>query len=62
MPDYRSMYYKLFNRVTDAINILQEAQRDSEDIFIESRDATLILLDDEEDAVNKTAVFHYLRK
>ena len=48
MPDYRSMYYKLFNKVTDAINILQEAQIDSEDAFIESRDATLIILEDEE--------------
>lgn len=48
MPDYRSMYYQLFNRVTDAINILQAAQRDGEEAFIESRDALLILLDAEE--------------
>jgi hypothetical protein len=49
MPDYRAMYYDLFNKVTDAINVLQEAQRASEEAFIESHDATLILLDEEED-------------
>lgn len=48
MPDYRAMYYQLFNKITDAINILQEAQTDSEEAFIESRDATLILLDEED--------------
>ncbi|MCL2857940.1 MAG: hypothetical protein FWE19_09570 [Oscillospiraceae bacterium] len=33
MPDYKSMYYKLFNRVSDAITILQTVQQECEDIF-----------------------------
>jgi len=44
MPDYKSMYYRLFNRVSDAIGILQAAQRECEDIFIESADDPPILL------------------
>ena len=33
--DYRAMYYRLFNRVSDAIEILQKAQQEGEDAFIE---------------------------
>lgn len=34
MPDYRAMYHKLFNAITDAINLLQQVQRDTEEIYI----------------------------
>jgi len=34
MPDYEKMYSALFNRITDAIATLQEAQQISEDIYI----------------------------
>ena len=34
MPDYEAMYKKLFNAQTDAIRILQKAQRDTEEIYI----------------------------
>jgi len=44
MPDYKSMYYRLFNRVSDAISVLQSAQQESEDAFIESQDEALIRL------------------
>ena len=30
MSDYKTMYFTLFNRVTDAICLLQEAQREAE--------------------------------
>lgn len=36
MPDYKTMYYKLFNAITDATQILQDAQRETEEMYIES--------------------------
>ena len=36
MPDYKTMYFKLFNAVTDAVKILSEAQAEAEELFIES--------------------------
>lgn len=38
MADYKSMYYKLFNAFTDAIEILQKAQQETEDIYIDTSD------------------------
>ena len=35
MPDYKAMYFRLFNRVSDAIAILQAAQQEGEDTFAE---------------------------
>lgn len=34
MPDYQKMYLGLFNAVTDAIELLQKAQQDAEEIYI----------------------------
>ncbi len=36
MPDYKKMYTTLFNSVTDAIEILQQAQNETEEIFVNS--------------------------
>ena len=36
MPDYKSMYLNLFNSVTDAIEILSEAQKRAEEMYISS--------------------------
>ena len=36
MPDYKAMYLSLFNSVTDAIEILSEAQKKAEEIYINS--------------------------
>lgn len=38
------MYFRMFNRVTDAINILQKAQIDGEDTFISGEDIPPITL------------------
>ena len=38
MPDFKAMYYELFNKVTDATNILQNAQLDGEEAYISSDD------------------------
>ena len=36
MPDYKSMYFDLFNSVTDAIEILSEAQKKAEETYVNS--------------------------
>ena len=36
MPDYKTMYKELFKAVTEAIDILQKAQIECEDIYINS--------------------------
>ena len=44
MPDYKKMYTTLFNAVTDAIEILQSAQQDTEELFIETETAVIKIL------------------
>ena len=45
MSDSKSlMYSKLFNTVTDVINILQKAQIETEEIFIGQEDAQVVEL------------------
>ena len=39
MPDYKTMYLNLFNSVTDAIEILTEAQKKAEETYINSSEA-----------------------
>jgi hypothetical protein len=48
--DYKAMYYRLFNRVSDAIEILQAAQQECENAFIEGgfSEALRLLENDEE--------------
>ncbi len=36
MPDYKKLYHKLFNAMTDAITILQQAQLEVEEEYIET--------------------------
>ena len=43
MPDYKSMYFKLFNKVTDAIGILQKAQIEGEDEYVTSKDEPILI-------------------
>ena len=38
MPNYEAMYYALFNSLSDVIDILQKAQREAEQLFIEDAD------------------------
>jgi len=35
MPDYKKMYTTLFNAMTDSIRLMQDAQREAEEIYIE---------------------------
>ena len=38
MADFKGMYFRLFNRVTDAVTVLQLAQQEGEQTYIESKD------------------------
>ncbi len=38
MPDYKKMYTNLFNKVTDIIEELQKAQKETEELYIQSYD------------------------
>ena len=50
MTDYKSLYYDLFNKVSDVINLLQEAQRDTEKDYVSygSRSMRILRGDDDE--------------
>lgn len=47
MANYKKMYYTLFNALTDVIAILQKAQEESEEIYIETAHAIAELSEDE---------------
>ena len=36
MPDYKTMYFRLFNATTEMIKVLCEAIKETEEIYIES--------------------------
>lgn len=38
MPDYKEMYFQLFNKITDIIESLKEIQQDMEEKYIEQVD------------------------
>ncbi|MCL2817774.1 MAG: hypothetical protein FWD39_05250 [Clostridiales bacterium] len=38
MPDYESMYFKLFNKITDVIRFLQGAQQELEEEYVRNGD------------------------
>ena len=49
MQEYKTMYFNLFNEVTKAIKILQKAQQDAEDTYIESKGEESILTKQDDD-------------
>lgn len=49
MADYKNMYMTLFNAITDAINILQKAQRETEELFVNAEESKIILLENPEE-------------
>lgn len=52
MPDFRKMYFALFRSQTIAIGILQEAQKSTEEMYIEVEppDIKLLNLQKDEDS------------
>lgn len=47
MADYATMYRKLFNAQTDAIQILQTAQQQTEEIYADSPEPDLKMFESE---------------
>ena len=45
MPDYKEMYFKLFRACARAADILIEAQRECEELYISSPEPELIILE-----------------
>lgn len=44
MADYQQMYFKLFNKVTDVIEELQQIQRETEELYIKDSEPDLTVL------------------
>ena len=44
MTDFKNMYFKLFDQMTRAANILQWAQREGEEAYIDGDDPSIIQL------------------
>lgn len=45
MPNYKEMYYVLFNKITDIIGDLQEIQQQAEEIYLDSPHTEIIVFD-----------------
>jgi len=45
MADYQKMYTTLFNAMTNAITLLQEAQRETEELYISADTPNLTVLE-----------------
>lgn len=44
MPDYEKMYKTLFNAMTDAIEVLQKAQQETEEQYIKAEPPKIHIL------------------
>lgn len=45
MPDYAAMYKRLFQSQTQAIEILQKAQQDTEEMYISAPEPSITVLE-----------------
>ena len=52
MPDYAEMYKKLFRSQTKAIQILQQAQQETEELYISDEGPDLTVLQPQENKDN----------
>ncbi|NLK37434.1 MAG: hypothetical protein GX299_05065 [Epulopiscium sp.] len=44
MPNYKEMYFELFNKITDVIIDLQEVQKKTEEMYLNSEEPQIIEL------------------
>lgn len=44
MSDYKQMYYKLFNRITEIIEELKEIQQQAEEMYISNSDNKISII------------------
>jgi len=58
MPDYKEMYLKMMRAAEKAIQILIDAQRECEEMYLNSSDAVLIPLKNEDEYLQ----FFYLER
>jgi len=50
MVDYKEMYSILFNKMTDIIEEIQQIQRQTEEMYIHSKDREFVLLKSSKDS------------
>lgn len=53
MPDYKEMYFKLFRATTKAIDILEVAQQECEELFLSPEEPNLTVLPSKNDSTKK---------
>ena len=53
MADYKKMYTILFNKITDVVEELQEIQKETEDLYIDSPEPQLIDFQSKNDSKKK---------
>lgn len=49
MPDYEKMYFRMFRATERAINILIEAQRECEELYVSDKQPRIVQLPREEE-------------
>ena len=49
MADYKEMYLQLYNKITDVIEELQQIQRQTEELYIQTGQPKLMLMKAEQD-------------
>ena len=42
MPDYKTMYQKIYKATTRAIQLLQDAQQDTEELYLNDSDTPIL--------------------
>ena len=55
MPDYKKMYLRMFRASEEAINLLIQAQRECEELFLEDTGPGLILLPPQEEQAGEAS-------
>ena len=53
MADYKKMYTILFNKITDVIEELQEVQKETEDLYIDSPEPKFVDFKPKNDSMKK---------
>lgn len=53
MPDYREMYLTLFRAVEQAVDILIEAQKTCEEIYLSQKEPDLVILSERQAATSE---------
>ena len=53
MPDYQKMYLTLFNKISGTIEELRQAQTETEELYLDSTEVNLHLLQPEKESSAK---------